>query len=172
MRPDPAHRRAPTLTLFCGLPGSGKTTLAKRLEADGAGVRICTDDWQAELGVPHADTEFHERLQPVLYRHALTLLEHGTDVILEDGLWMRSERAEKFGDARRRGARIVLHVFDVPRDVLWGRLERRRAEADAGAYPLSEAELDWAWQLFEPPATDELALLDHTELHSVTAQDG
>ena len=76
----------PTLTLFCGLPGSGKTTLARRLEAEDAGVRICTDDWQAELGVPHQDVGFHDRLQPVLYRHALALLEHGTDVILEDGL--------------------------------------------------------------------------------------
>jgi predicted kinase len=68
--PDPAERTIPTLTLFCGLPGSGKTTLAKRLEADGAGIRICTDDWQAELGVPHGDV--HGRLQRVLYRHALT----------------------------------------------------------------------------------------------------
>jgi predicted kinase len=169
VRPDRAQGRTPTLTLFCGLPGSGKTTLAKRLEAAGAGVRICTDDWQAELGIPHADTEFHERLQPVLYRHALTLLEHGTDVILEDGLWMRSERAEKFGDARRRGARVVLHVFDVPRDILWGRLEKRSTEAEAGAYPVTEAELDRAWQLFEPPAADELAGLDHTELHSAPA---
>jgi hypothetical protein len=70
--PDPAQRAIPTLTLFCGLPGSGKTTLAKRLEADGAGIRICTDDWQAELGVPQEDTDFHGRLQRVLYRHALT----------------------------------------------------------------------------------------------------
>jgi predicted kinase len=154
------------MTLFCGLPGAGKTTLARRLEAAGAGVRICTDDWQAELGVPHADTDFHERLQPVLYRHALTLLEHGTDVILEDGLWLRSERAEKFAAGRRCGARLVLHVFDVPRDVLWARLRERRATAAAGAYPLEEAELDRACRLFQPPAADELAQLDRVEFHS------
>jgi predicted kinase len=158
-------RRRPTVTLFCGLPGSGKTTLAKRLEAGGAGVRICTDDWQGALGVPHADTDFHGRLQPLLYRHALVLLDHGTDVILEDGLWLRSERAEKFADARRRGARIVLHVFDVPRDVLWARLRDRRATAEAGAYPLDEAELDWAFRLFQPPSAGELAGLDQVEVH-------
>jgi predicted kinase len=161
------QRTVPTLTLFCGLPGAGKTTLAKRLAAAGAGVRICTDDWQAELGIPHEDTGFHDRLQPVLYRHALTLLDSGTDVILEDGLWMRSERAEKFADARLRGARIVLHVFDVPRDVLWDRLQRRRANADAGAYPLGEEELDWAVRIFQPPSAGELADLDQVEVHSV-----
>jgi predicted kinase len=168
--PDSPPRAVPTLTLFCGLPGAGKTTLAKRLEADGAGIRICTDDWQAELGVPHEDIGFHDRLQPVLYRHALTLLEHGTDVILEDGLWLRSERAEKFADARQRGARIVLHVFDVPRDVLWARLQKRTADVDAGAYPMTEEELDWAWGIFQPPTASELADLDRVDIHAVTTQ--
>lgn len=162
----------PTLTLFCGLPGSGKTTLAKRLEAEGTGFRICTDDFQAELGVPHQDSQFHERLQLVLYRHALALLEHGTDVILEDGLWTRAERAEKFADAHLRGARIVLHVFDVPRDLLWARLQERRATAHAGSYPMSEGELDSAWQIFQPPTATELADIDQIRVHSGTRLDG
>ena len=162
----------PTLTLFCGLPGSGKTTLAKRLEAEGAGFRICTDDFQAELGVPHQDSQFHERLQMVLYRHALALLEHGTDVILEDGPWTRAERAEKFADAHLRGARIVLHVFDVPRDLLWARLQERRATAHVGSYPMSEGELDSAWRIFQPPTATELADVDQICVHSGTRLDG
>ena len=161
----------PTLTLFCGLPGSGKTTLAKRLEADGAAFRICTDDFQAELGLPHQDSHFHDRLQRVLYRQALALLEHGTDVILEDGLWTRAERAQKFADAYLRGARIVLHVFDVPRDLLWARLQERRATAYAGSYPMSERELDSAWQIFQPPTTTELADIDQFHVHSGTKLD-
>jgi predicted kinase len=157
----------PTLTLFCGPPGCGKTTLAKRLEAAGAGVRICTDDWQAALGVPHADVGFHERLQPVLHRHALALLAHGTDVILEDGLWLRAERAEKVAAGHARGARVVLHVFDVPRAVLAERLARRRAAGDPGAYPVDEAELDRALRVFEPPSAAELAGLRLAEVHRV-----
>ncbi len=160
----PDHRA--TLTLFCGLPGSGKTTLAKRLEAEGSGVRICTDDWQDAIGVPHADTEFHGRLQVHLYRHALDLLRHGCDVILEDGLWMAAERAEKFADARGAGARIVLHVFDVPLETLWQRLQSRNDEAAAGDYPMTRAELDWAWDLFEPPTPDELAQVDESTLRT------
>jgi predicted kinase len=153
------------LTLFCGLPGSGKTTLAKRLEAAGRGVRLCTDDWQAELGVDHADTTFHGRLQRTLYRHALDLLRHDVDVIWEDGLWLGEERLQKFNDARAIPARIELHVFDVSLDTLWSRLERRNEDAVLGAYPMTYDELAWAWSLFEPPTSEELSAVDRYELH-------
>ena len=156
----------PTLTLFCGLPGAGKTTLARRLEAGGTGVRICTDDWQAELGQPHADGEFQGRLQVVLYRHALDLLRRGTDVILEDGLWLRDERTKKFCDARTCGARIDLHVFDVSLDTLWSRLQGRNESAAPGAYPMTFDKLRWAWSLFQPPTAEELASVDHYVIHS------
>lgn len=156
----------PTLTLFCGLPGSGKSTLAGRLEADGRGVRLCTDDWQAMLGVDHADVAFHDQLQPVLYRHGLTLLRHGVDVILEDGLWTSAERTEKFAGARDCGALIDLRVFDVPFETLWARLRRRNQRSAAGAYPMTEEELRWAWELFEAPTSDELAAVDFCTVHT------
>lgn len=166
-RPSPGPEHAgPTLTLFCGLPGAGKTTLARRLEAEGRGVRLCTDDWQAALGVPHDDTDFHERLQPVLYRHGLDLLRHGTDVILEDGLWQQVERVAKITDGRACGARIELHVFDVPAATLWDRLHRRNSDGEAGAYPMTRAALDWAVSVFQPPTADELASVDRYEIHA------
>ena len=154
-----------TLTLFCGLPGAGKTTLAKALEGQGRGVRICTDDWQQDLGVDSADDDFHERLQRLLYEHALALLATGCNVILEDGLWRAVEREEKFRDARARGARIEFHVFDVPLDDLWSRLHHRNRAGAAGAFPMTREQLDAAWELFEPPSVAELDSVDRAFLH-------
>ena len=157
---------APTLTLFCGLPGSGKSTLARRLEAEGRGVRLSTDDWQSSLEVAHTETDFHERLQSVLYGHALTLLRQGVNVILEDGLWMTVERTEKFADARRCRARIELHVFDVDYDTLWARLQRRNDQAESVDYPMTQDELRWASSLFQPVSAQELAAVDSYSIHS------
>ncbi|MGU3409029.1 AAA family ATPase [Microbacterium sp. M1A1_1b] len=161
-----AAPRTPTLTLFCGLPGAGKTTLARRLEAAGVGVRIATDEWQAAIGIPHADADFHEALQVVLYRHALTLLRAGVDVVLEDGLWTAAERQQKFADARACGARIRFHVFDVDHDTLWERLRERNAAAAPGSAPLTEDDLRWAEGVFEPVTATELALVDEYVRHT------
>ncbi|UQN28200.1 AAA family ATPase [Brachybacterium kimchii] len=156
---------SPALTLFHGPPGAGKTTLARRLEADGVGLRISTDDWQDALGVDLTDDDFHERLQRHLYAHALTLLERGVDVILEDGLWMRDERTRTFTDARARGARIHWHVFDVGREELLRRLAERAGARAAGAVPIPPKELDRILELVEPPTPEELAAVDAVTVH-------
>lgn len=155
----------PTLTLFCGLPGAGKTTLAKELEARGRGVRICTDDWQAYLEVDDSDADFHERLQQRLYECALDLLTRGVDVILEDGLWMQAERDQKFSDARNCGARIEFHVFDVSLPTLWTRLQHRNEEGRTGACAITLEQLEWAASVFETPTVEELAIVDAYVIH-------
>ncbi|MDE0803132.1 MAG: ATP-binding protein [Acidimicrobiales bacterium] len=160
----------PTLVLFCGPPGSGKTTLAKRLESAGRGIRMCTDDWQEALCVSHADEEFHSRLQARLYEHALALLEHGQDVILEDGLWMKHERDQKMADARRCGARTEIHVFDLDFDELWARLDRRNRSRPEGAVPMERTDLEHILSLFQLPDAAELRRFDAYELHRADSE--
>jgi hypothetical protein len=86
---------------MCGLPASGKTTLARKLEIREAAVRLSPDEWIAQLygsdvqrrdrPVFDAARERVEALQCNVAGRALVL---GLDVILENGFWSRAERDE------------------------------------------------------------------------------
>lgn len=60
----------PKLILFCGLPGSGKTTLAKNLEREYKAIRLNTDEWMADLGFDPNEEEMHLRMQNRLWHLA------------------------------------------------------------------------------------------------------
>jgi predicted kinase len=151
------YRRS-TLILMCGLPGVGKTTLARKLAASRRAVRLCTDEWLDGLGVDLWDQQARGRIDDLLWDHAKTLLEIGTNVVLESGFWSRAERDEKRLCARAMGAAVELHVLDVPIDELWRRLEERNAMAPPGRRRFTPFELvEWA-AVFEMPDAAERAL--------------
>ena len=154
------NNQRPSLITFCGLPGSGKTTIAKEVEKTRGAIRINTDEWVAALGVDFFDDEFRAKLQVRLYEHGLTLLKLGQSVIVEDGVWRRGERARYREVAHKLGAAIEIHYFDVPVDELWRRLEARNALGAHDTVPITKALLNACCSRFERPDEAELALFD------------
>lgn len=52
-----------TLFLICGLPGAGKTTLAKQLENEYSAFRLCPDEWIAQILADPNDIAELDRLR-------------------------------------------------------------------------------------------------------------
>jgi len=148
------------LILTCGLPGAGKTTLARRLAAERDAVRLTKDEWLTALGSSPWDERTGARIEHELWRLAQELLRLGVSVVLDFGLWARIERDELRTAGRRLGVRVELHYLDVPTDELWRRIAARNSEPPWDREPIGRADLDgWARQ-FEAPDAAELARFD------------
>ncbi|MDH4170001.1 MAG: AAA family ATPase [Acidimicrobiia bacterium] len=150
---------APTLHLLCGLPGSGKTTRAKELEAAGQGVRLNADEWVWRLYPDDAEAAARDDrkglVEQVQWELVERLLTSGISVILDWGVWMRAERDHYRNRARGLGASVQTVFVDAPIETLHERVAQRNLDLPPGAFSISVEELDeWA-ALFEPPTHDE-----------------
>jgi predicted kinase len=158
-------KKSSTLYLTCGLPGSGKTTLAKQLEQQAPALRLTGDEWLQELFPNMTTTEaetgpFRSRVERLQWLTAARVLELGCNVVVDWGVWSREERDVFRIAAQEVGARVVLCLLDPPIDELWTRVSRRNADRPFGAFEMTRADLIRWSELFQRPTADELALYD------------
>jgi predicted kinase len=149
-----------TLHLMVGLPFSGKTTLARRLEQEYAALRLTPDEWHVRLfgqdaSEPEHDAR-HSLIEAMLWIIASRALELGTNVILDFGFWAREEREDFRSRANRLGAGSEIHFLDVPEDELLRRLKERNSQPSQDTFTIS-AEMMKPWiAFFQKPAPEEL----------------
>lgn len=148
------------LILTCGLPGAGKSTLARRLAAERSAVRLTKDEWLWALGSSPWDTTTREKVEQELWRLAQEILSLDLSVVLDFGLWARVERDEMRSVARGLAVGVELHYLQVPTDELWRRIEVRNLAPPWDNEPIGRADLDEWLAIFQAPDAAELALFD------------
>lgn len=144
------------LIIICGLPGSGKTTLAKCLEESLNAVRLAPDEWMDALSIDLYDEESRARIEALQWKLGHKLLKLGLVVIIEWGTWGKSERDALREGARQLGAAVELHYLSAPPEILFERIQRRGMENP----PIKREDiLRWA-EIIQVPTEEEMNLFD------------
>lgn len=94
----------PTLFLLVGLPGTGKTTVARALEVERGALRLSPDEWMLPLFGDSNPDGLRDVLEGRLLWVAHRALHGRLDVVVHFGLWGRQERAALADLARHTGA--------------------------------------------------------------------
>jgi predicted kinase len=152
-----------TLFLIGGLPGAGKTTLARELEHRERALRLCADEWLHSFANNPANSTEMDRLRPIvhsqLWEMAVRALEIGINVSIERSFWTQELRETYRLRAQALvGVRVELHVLEAGFEELWTRLDERNSNLPDGTFEVTRADLKRFWSWFEPPTHTELEL--------------
>jgi aminoglycoside phosphotransferase family enzyme/predicted kinase len=163
-------RRRPCLVLVGGLPGTGKSTLARGL-AERAGFTVIRSDAvrkelasAAELAAPGAGLytpEWTQRTYRECLRRAECLLFEGGRVIVDATFREERRRRDFLAAARRWGVPGLVLLCEAPPVTARQRLETRRgdlSDADAAVY----RDLARSWEAPSAVTGQALRLVDTT----------
>lgn len=144
------------VVLLCGVVGAGKTTYARRLEAEGY-VRVSYDEELWALGghgtdaTPAVLAEADRRVRG----HIRASIASAKPVVLDASLSTRAIRDDFRGFVRASGGVPRLVVVDAPFEVLAARVSYRLNQVDANAHYLDELSLRRYYVSFQFPGRDE-----------------
>lgn len=140
---------------MCGPAGSGKSTVARQLEAGGmARLSFDQEAWRRGIRDMPLAPEVHQEIEVSLRAQLLELVKNGIDVVLDFSFWSRRSRDEYRDLLNPFGITPETIYLATPREVVLDRV-RDRSSVTGDDYRLSDTLAREYFDHFEPPNEDE-----------------
>ena len=160
----------PTLYLFIGYPGAGKTTIAKHIEHMTGAVHLWADQERQRLFgyATHSEQENH-RLYEYLDNKTDELLSQGKSVIFDTNFNFHKDRLKLREIAERHASKTVIIWVNTSKEVAKPRaLHHTHRDRNGYSVTMTEEEFKRLCDHLEPPTEDEKAIvIDGSKLEEI-----
>jgi hypothetical protein len=120
------------LIIICGLPGTGKTTLAKKITAKIGGILLRTDTIRKELKEIKYSKKAREGVYGEMFHRTRQLLKEGKNIVLDATFYSRKWRKAAKDIAKSSKANFKIIEVVCPKDLVRKRIAQRKgSESDA-----------------------------------------
>ncbi len=151
----------PKVIMTCGKICSGKSTYARKLRDENKAVILSVDEitlalFGQDAGEKHS--EYVAKLEEYLFGKSAEIAETGTNVVLDWGFWLKSERDYARSFYKKHGIPCELHYISISEEEWDRRIEKRNADVAAGrtsAYYVDDGLKAKFREMFEPPEENE-----------------
>jgi predicted kinase len=148
--------RRVTVYLVVGLPGAGKTTRAKELEAGESALRLTPDEWQIALFDGANPLDKRDAVEGKLVELGMRAAQLGVNVVFDFGFWGRDERSALRWIAGTLGVRSRVVYLPIDHSEQRRRITSRFETTPHQTFHISDAELEQWRAQFHVPDDEEL----------------
>lgn len=147
----------PEVVMLCGLTGSGKSTYAEQLVAQGYEKLSLDESMHEKHGRAGVDypaekyMDYEDDVNNNLKQKLAGLLADGSSVVLDYGFWSKDNRDTYKEIIGANGGKWRLVYFKARPEVLIQRLRRRNERIDANAVHVTESMLGDFIKRFQEP---------------------
>ncbi len=150
--------------MTCGKICSGKSTYAEKMRKELSAVILSVDEimlamFDGDIGDKH--DEYVEKAEKYLFNKSTEIIEAGVNVILDWGLWTKTERKCAREFYKSKNIECEIHFISISDEKWKKRISQRNSLIKAGkasAYFVDEGLTEKVNTFFEMPENDEVDL--------------